>query len=119
LDVAGQRVTQSENGEKHDQYGIKGDSHVLNKVADRSSAPHHVQAGDAGHEHGWHVDTTIPTMKCRRVASDLRDELKRSAHDDDDGQEQMHGDGDIAHRVARHVSVRHDFVPGGQISSHG
>lgn len=54
-------------------------------------------------------------MKDRKAVADLRNNLHRSTQDDDDGRDQMYGDGRVAHSIARDVAMRHAFVPRRQI----
>jgi hypothetical protein len=119
LEIACNRVAQGHGGAEHDQHRVEADSEFLRDVTHASTDPQHVQTRTADRESGQHVETPVPAMKGRCALSDLRDQLNRSAEDDEDGRQQMHGDGDIADGVARDVPMRHEPVPRLVVPSHG
>jgi hypothetical protein len=90
---------------------------VLDKVTGRSATdPYQVEPGKAGRASGQQVDASVPAVEGGGAGPDVRNKLKRSPADDDDGQENVHGDSQIAHGVALDVATRKDIVPGVPIS---
>ena len=54
-------------------------------------------------------------MKGGKAIPDLRDQLKYSGENYDDRREKVHGDGEIAHGVARDVTMRYMLTPSVEI----
>src|SRR5206468_256529 len=118
-ELAGKRVAQGKGGAEHDEDGVEADGYVLRDVANGPADPNHIKTDDADRESGRYVDTPVPAMNGWCAVPDPGDELNRSAGDNHDGQEKMHGDGQIAHGVAGDIPVRHDGVPRREIPLHG
>jgi hypothetical protein len=56
-------------------------------------------------------------MKRRKARANLRNKLKHSRDNYDDGRGQMYGDGQIAHGIAGNKPMRYGFTPRMKISS--
>src|ERR1700678_1883355 len=84
---------------------------MLRKIANASTDPRHIKTGKADGECGHNVETPIPAMKDGEAVPDLRNKLKHPGQDDDDGRDQMHGNGEVAHGIARDVAMREVLTP--------
>src|ERR1700729_1383694 len=58
-------------------------------------------------------------MKERGATANERNELERSAEQDDDGRGEMNGDHQIGHGTARGVAMSHGFIPLLPVASRG
>src|SRR5882762_10797635 len=110
-EIASHRMAHRHGGAEPDQDGVNSTTQPLRKVAMTSTDPKHIQAGTAERESGQHEYAPIPAMKCGKAVADLRNKLERSGEDYDDGRENMHGNGEIAHGRARNVPMRHESIP--------
>jgi len=88
---------------------------MLRKVANAATDPHHIKTGKADRESGHNVETPIPAMKRGKAIPDLRDQLKYSGENYDDRREKVHGDGEIAHGIARDVTMSYVLTPSMEI----
>src|ERR1700730_3875241 len=119
FEIASNRVAQRQGGAEHDQDGVKANTYVLRNVAGASTTnPNQIKSDNAGRESRQHVDTPSPAMKGRYAGPELGNKLKRSADSDHVGKEKMHAEGEIAHVIARDVSMENNPIPSGQIAFH-
>ena len=65
FEVAGKGVAQGHDCAEHDEDGHQAGSDVLGKIANASTNPHHVKAGEADRERGHDVKAPIPAMQER------------------------------------------------------
>src|ERR1700761_8117960 len=97
FEVSHQGITQREDCAEHDKDGIETLAKMLGEVAYASPEPNHVKTGKGNGEGSHHVDAAVPTMQARCAATDVGNELKSSAEQDDDSGGKMNRDHQIGH----------------------
>src|SRR4051812_46749771 len=113
--------------EKDDKHSVERVTHRVNPVsgvADNKfppADPLHVNAGDAGHQGGYHEHPPCPAVKGHGAGPYLPDQLQRSAEGQDGSQQSVHAKGQVSNRIARDPTSPddEDLVPVLKISGQG